>query len=153
MDFSGLTHLIVDVSVAGVCGTSAIHDFGSDRIPGAAARAREREKFHADMTSTRPLALTHRFVPFVVEEFGRLGEHARAILFELASGYATRRLPGLVGSPEWSTLLQRSLRDWRQRFSLAMNGIHASIAIDAISRTSTSGVSMVVPRQIVSFGY
>ena len=57
------------------------------RIPGHAARLiREKEKFDDDKHSGGDPVVSrgHRLVPFVVEDGGRLGQHALALLRELA---------------------------------------------------------------------
>jgi hypothetical protein len=57
-------------------------------IPGYAAKLVEDRKFYADKTSERPVARIHgglhTLVPFAVEDGGRLGAHAQALLRMLA---------------------------------------------------------------------
>ena len=97
--------------------------------PGAAARQAEIHKFRQDENSSRPLRSVHRFIPFAVEEFGRLGDHAEAFLYEMAKAATTSRghllhLPD--DSPQAKHFLQQKLKNWRQRFSLAVNCVHAA---------------------------
>ncbi len=57
-------------------------------IPGYAAKLVEDRKFYADKTSKRPVSRIHgglhTLVPFAVEDGGRLGTHAQALLRTLA---------------------------------------------------------------------
>ena len=59
------------------------------RVPGfIAAKAREDAKLDEDFRSASPVSQVHggrhRLVPFVLEEVGRFGDHALAILLEIA---------------------------------------------------------------------
>ena len=58
------------------------------RVPGFAAKAREDAKLDEDFRSASPVSQVHggrhRLVPFVLEEGGRFGDHALAILLEIA---------------------------------------------------------------------
>jgi len=76
-------HLLIDVSIT-TTSRAAILDYA--HIPGFAARAQERAKFskYAPLLQEGCYLHRHRFVPFVLEDGGRLGEHARALLVELA---------------------------------------------------------------------
>ena len=78
------------------------------RIPGHAARLREKEKFDDDKKSGDPVVSRgHRLVPFVVEDGGRLGQHALALLRELAERGVGRansghqRLGGCSAQHRW----------------------------------------------------
>ena len=54
--------------------------------PGMVAAAAEDTKFNKDRTSSLPITTSfHRLVPFALEESGRLGRHALALLRELAA--------------------------------------------------------------------
>ncbi len=50
-------------------------------VPGFAAKQAEDRKFKSDAASPKPVATSHggkhTFVPFAVEDVGRLGAHAR----------------------------------------------------------------------------
>jgi hypothetical protein len=123
--------VIIDVTVAGVLAPVRAANNGSQYFlssPGAAARRAEALKFRQDLNSSRPLRSVHRFIPFAVEEFGRLGDHAEAFLYEMAVAATTNRthmqhLPD--DSPPAKHFLQQKLKNWRQRISLAVNGMHA----------------------------
>eukprot|EP00873_Tetraselmis_striata_P000157 jgi/Tetstr1/420421/TSEL_011536.t1 len=66
----GGVHMVLDVAVTGVYrNTIAVHAASQ---PGYAARQRERTKFSLDAKSARPVQRRHRFVPYVMEEGGRL---------------------------------------------------------------------------------
>ena len=58
-------------------------------VPGYAAKQAEDRKFLADRTSTKPISTIqgdpHILIPFAVEDGGRLGGHAQALLRALAS--------------------------------------------------------------------
>ena len=59
---------------------------GRFNTPGLAAREAEEVKFKNDRESSLPTSLgPHRLVPFAIEEFGRFGRRAMALLRELAS--------------------------------------------------------------------
>ena len=79
-------HLLIDVSITGVYRDPVLDDVS--RIPGFAAKAREDAKLDEDFRSASPVSQVHggrhRLVPFVLEEGGRFGDHALAILLEIA---------------------------------------------------------------------
>ena len=87
-------------------------------------------KFRQDANSSRPLRSVHRFIPFAVEEFGRIGDHAEAFLLEMAKA-ATVSRPHLLhlpdDSPPMRFYLQQKLKNWRQRISLAVNCTHVAL--------------------------
>jgi hypothetical protein len=126
--------VILDVTVPGVVAPArrvhSRHVEGHLTTPGAAARSAEMCKFRQDANSSRPLRSVHRFVPFAVEEFGRIGDHAEAFLFEMAKA-ATAGRPHLLhlpdDSPPMRFYLQQKLKNWRQRISLAVNCAHAAL--------------------------
>ena len=57
---------------------------GSFGKPGLAAAKAEARKFSDDAKSVSPVGGQHRLVPFAVEEPGRFGRHALALLLEIA---------------------------------------------------------------------
>ena len=79
-------HLLVDGVVTTVYRNTRQRETGD--IPGYAAKLVEDRKFYADKTSERPVARIHgglhTLVPFAVEDGGRLGAHAHALLRMLA---------------------------------------------------------------------
>ena len=124
--------VLLDVTVPGVMApvraSSQSHLYFLSS-PGAAARQAEAKKFRQDENSSRPLRSVHRFIPFAIEEFGRLGNHAEAFLFEMAKAATSSRghllhLPD--DSPQAKHYLKHKLKSWRQRFSLAVNITHAA---------------------------
>ena len=82
-DFYGESrHLVVDC-----CCTSVRRDEIEEHfdVPGYAARVAEKRKFDNDDASSRPVRTDgHTLVPFVVEDGGRLGDQALALLWNLA---------------------------------------------------------------------
>jgi len=71
-------------------------------VPGYAAKQAEDRKFLADMTSSQPIAASngghHVLVPFAMEDGGRLGAHAQALLRALAIAAIFKgRTPPMVG--------------------------------------------------------
>ena len=58
-------------------------------VPGFATKQAEDMKFLADMTSRQPIAVAHGgphiLVPFAIEDGGRMGAHAHALLVALAA--------------------------------------------------------------------
>ena len=113
----------MDVSITGVYRNAVLADVS--RIPGfAAAKSREDAKLDEDFRSPSPVARCHggrhRLVPFVLEEGGRFGDHALALLAELAEQGA---LSGKLKAPEsWSCSSPRAassywIRRWMQEIS------------------------------------
>ncbi len=96
-----------------------------ETIPGYAAKQTEKKKFLADMTSRQPIAAMHGgphiLVPFAIEDGGRLGAHAQALLRALAtSALAKGRTPPFAKSVEDMThpmLVSRWVRRWYHRIS------------------------------------
>ena len=81
----------------------------------------------------------HRLVPLVVEEFGRLGDHAEAFLHEMAQAATANRshlqhLPD--DHPALTVYLQKKLNNWRQRISSAVNCIHAVFLKERLTKTT-----------------
>ena len=77
-------HLLIDVTVASVfLGAMLKHD--RFNVPGYAAAEAEASKFSNDVNSRASVAGQHRLVPFALEESGRIGPHALALLHELAA--------------------------------------------------------------------
>jgi hypothetical protein len=139
--YEGLTHLVIDVTVGSPL--AGCHLDLAAANPGHVANKLETLKFAADSNSSLCLGMAHRFVPFAVEEFGRLGDHAQALLYEWACRLVATHRPELLGSPAGKLAVQHQLRIWRQRLSLAVNVTHAQSALNADSnntRTLLSGV-------------
>ena len=90
--FHANRHLYVDVTIAGVFLSGSPW-----QTPGGAAAAAEARK-RGRPAAAELLAGGHEFVPFAVEECGRLGACAHRLLRELARRAAGRRSPGGDGS-------------------------------------------------------
>jgi hypothetical protein len=121
--------IILDVTVPGVVALARNSGIFMTN-PGSAARRAESAKFCQDANSSRPLRSVHRFVPFAVEEFGRIGDHAEAFLFEMAKAATVGRSHLLHmpdDSPPKRFFLKQKLKNWRQRISLAVNCAHALV--------------------------
>ena len=117
-------HLLIDVSITGVYRDAVLDDVS--RVPGFAAKAREDAKLDEDFRSASPVSQVHggrhsRLVPFVLEEGGRFGDHALAILLEIAELGGAQT--GKLKVPEsWSCSNPQAasaywVRKWKQEVS------------------------------------
>eukprot|EP00873_Tetraselmis_striata_P009441 jgi/Tetstr1/429705/TSEL_019600.t1 len=106
LDYMGPgVHLVLDAAVTCVFRNSIAAQVAVQ--PGYAARLREQTKFRVDACSSQPVARRHRFVPCVLEEGGRPGEHLLALLKELAErGIASGHLKQ---PPSWRELRPAAL--------------------------------------------
>ena len=94
-------------------------------VPGFAARQAEDRKFLADRTSTQPISAVHGgphiLVPFAIEDGGRLGSHAQALLRSLATTALNKgRTPPFARRVEKLTHnmhISLWVRRWQQRLS------------------------------------
>jgi hypothetical protein len=74
-------------------------------IPGYAVKQAEDRKLQADKSSRQPIAVMHGgphiIVPFAIEDGGRLGDHAHAMLRALATSALAkgRQPPFAKGDP------------------------------------------------------
>ena len=83
-DFDGLgRHVAMDVGITSPFSNSAL-SAGSHQRPGSTASAYEQNKIRAVLGVGAALHRTWRFIPFIIEDGGRLGAHAAAFLSELA---------------------------------------------------------------------
>ena len=75
-------HLVIDAVVTTMYRNKVLHKVAS--IPGYATKQAEDKKLLADRTSSHPIATPHGgphvLVPFAMEDGGRLGAHAHALL-------------------------------------------------------------------------
>jgi hypothetical protein len=66
-------------------------------VPGYATKQAEDRIFWADKTSSKPISAVnggpHILVPFAIEDGGRQGSHAHALLRALATATLARRRP------------------------------------------------------------
>ena len=119
-------HLVVDCAVAGVYQKSMLRD-GLWRRAGAAARMRERHKIRADARADHPVQHDHTFVPFVVEDGGRLGLQALDLLDRLARRAAQHSGDG---DPQ---LAARIRTRWLQELSTMVHSRQAWFITDSIT--------------------
>ncbi len=104
---------------------------------GYAAKHAEDMKFLADMTSYQPISAVnggpHILVPFAIEDGGRLGAHAQALLRSLAIASLTkgRTPPFAKGAEHMTHNMHVSLwvRRWQQRLS---TWVHLSTSRHAV---------------------
>jgi hypothetical protein len=87
MDFAeGGRHLIIDGVETNVYKNTVLQKVAT--IPGFAAKQTEDKKFKADADSSHPVVVhhggRHRFIPFAMEDGGRIGAHGQATLRMLA---------------------------------------------------------------------
>jgi len=84
--FADGRHLVIDVGITTVYKNTMLHQVAT--IPGYAAKQAEDRKFLKDRTSSQPIAASnggqHVLVLFAMEDGGRLGAHAEALLRALA---------------------------------------------------------------------
>jgi len=116
-------HLVIDVSVAHVCTTSNQRSAWS--TPGASARLVEDSKVRSYRGDCE--ARGHRFVPFVVEDGGRVGGQATALLDELAV-----RAAMIPRAGSWTEVRREESRGtllarWLQMISIAIHGSGAEL--------------------------
>ena len=120
--FADDRHLVIDAVMTTVVYKSAVMEKVST-VPGFAAEQAKDTKFLADKTSTQPIfglyGGPHILVPFAIEDGGRLGAHAHALLRSLATtALAKGRTPTFARGVEKLTHnMQISLwvRRWQQR--------------------------------------
>jgi hypothetical protein len=98
-------------------------------VPGYAAKQAEDRKFLADKTSSQPIYAVnggpHILVPFAIEDGGRLGAHAQALLRSPATATLTKgRTSPFANGVELMThnmLVSLWVRRWQQRLSSWLN--------------------------------
>ena len=90
--FADERHLVIDAVVTTLY-RNTVHQQVANILEYAAKQA-EGRKFLADMTSTQPIAASNGgqyvLVPFAMEDGGRLGAHAQALLMAMASSAITK---------------------------------------------------------------
>jgi hypothetical protein len=133
--FADGRHLVIDAVMTTVYRNTALEKVAT--VPGFAAKQAEDRKFRADQTSSQPISAVHGgphiLVPFAVEDGGRLGAHAQALLRALASAALAkgRSPPFARGLDKLTHNMQISLwvRRWQQRLSA---WVHLSISRHAM---------------------
>jgi hypothetical protein len=116
-------HLVIDAVMTTVYRNTILEKVAT--VPGFAAKQAEDRKLLADRTSTQPISAVHGgphiLVPFAIEDGGRLGAHAQALLRSLATAaLAKGRAPPFArGVDNITHNMQVSLwvRRWQQRLS------------------------------------
>ena len=94
-------------------------------VPGFAAKQVEDTKFKADMTSAHPISTAnggrHTFVPFAIEDGGRIGAHGQVVMRMLGEHAVAKGKipPGPKNATPPSSPVAVSLwvRKWQQRLS------------------------------------
>ena len=121
-------HLVIDCCCTSVRREAVELHFDD---PGFAVRAAEKLKFDNDAMSSRPVRTDgHVLVPFVVEDGGRFGDHALALLWNLAlrgsgpRGHLTLR-PGRVAPTVTATAGWWAAK-WLGTLSWTIARFHAS---------------------------
>ena len=103
-------HWVIDVSVVSVMTDDRLRRGSVGLVPGAAARGVEQDKRRK--YQTRVEREGHRFIPFIMEECGRLGQEATSLLEELV----TLRVDRFRQSEDWGVrtpeLRRRILQGW-----------------------------------------
>ena len=137
-------HILIDVSITGVYRDAVLDDVS--RIPGFAAKAREDAKLDEDFRSASPVSQCHggrhRLVPFVLEEGGRFGDHALALLSEIAELGAQS---GKLKAPEsWASSSPNAasaywVRKWKQEVSGWLQVTMSDTLLRQTSRASVYG--------------
>jgi hypothetical protein len=133
--FADGRHLVVDAVMTTVYRNTVLRKVAT--VPGYAAKQAEDRKFLADKASSQPIAAIHGgphvLVPFAVEDGGRLGAHAQALLRALATVALAkgRKPPFARGMDEMKHPMLVSLwvRRWQQRVS---SWLHLSISRHAV---------------------
>ena len=124
LDFFGEgQHLVMDAVVTTVYRNTVLHQVST--IPGYAAKQAEDRKFYADRTSADPVSSIHGgphvLVPFAMEDGGRLGAHAQALLRTLVVVALDKgRRPPFshrAATPSVPTLTSLWVQRWQQRLS------------------------------------
>ena len=116
-------HLLIDATVASVYCLAMLKPGCFDK-PGLAAAKAEARKFSDDAKSASPVGGQHRLVPFAVEESGRFGRHALALLRELADrgvkdGFL--KPPTSWRAPKHSSVVSHWVSQWLQDISLSLS--------------------------------
>jgi hypothetical protein len=128
--FADGRHLVIDAVMTTVYMNTALEKAAT--VPGFAAKQAEDRKLRADRSS-QPISAAHGgphvLVPFAIEDGGRMGAHAQALLRSLAlAALAKGRSPPFArGVDNLTHNMQISLwvRRWQQRLSA---WVHLSIS-------------------------
>ena len=120
-------HWVIDVSVVSVLTDDLVRRGSVGLVPGAAARRAEQRK--QQHYQARVEGAGHRFIPFVMEEGGRLGQEATSLLEELVG----LRVDRCRQSEDWGVrvpeLRRRILQGWLVRLSEAC---HEGVCLPAL---------------------
>ncbi len=121
--FADGRHMVIDAVMTSVYRNTVLEKVAT--ILSYAAKQLEDRKFLADKDSRQPIAVIyggpHILVPFAIEDGGRLGAHAQALLRALAIAALSkgRRPPFVKGAETMShnMLVSQWVRRWQQRLS------------------------------------
>ena len=99
--FADGRHLVIDAVMTTVYMNTVLENVAT--IPSVGAKQAENRKFLADKTYTQPISMVHGgphiLIPLAIEDGGRLGEHAQALLRSLATtALAKERTPPLANT-------------------------------------------------------
>ena len=133
--FADGRHLVIDAVMTTVYRNTMLEKVAT--VPGFAAKHAKDRKFLADRTSSQPISVVHGgphiLVPFAIEDGGRLGAHAQALLRSLAAAALAkgRTPPFAMGVERLAYNMQISLwvRRCQQRLSAL---VHLSISRHAV---------------------
>ena len=140
-DRSG-AHLFIDISWTGFS-QRAQHAGHAASTPLSAARAREQAK----RWDYRHLRQPHRFVPFVIERYGALGQSAQELLEELTR-IRGHRLRQEQWTATWTCPTFRSY--WRQRIAA---GFHHTVGLSFPTRALLHSQDLVGRSRRPASGY
>jgi len=129
--FADGRHLVTDAVMTTVYRKTVLHQVAT--VPGYAAKQAEDKKFLADKASRQPISTPHGgphiLVPFAIEDGGRLGGHAQALLGALATSTMAKGMtpPFARCTADLTYPMQISLwvRRWHQRIS---SWLHLSLS-------------------------
>jgi hypothetical protein len=121
--FANGRHMVIDAVMTSVYRNTVLEKVAT--VPGYAAKQAEERKFLADKNSRQTIAVIyggpHILVLFAIEDGGRLGAHAQALLRALAIAALSKgRSPPFVKGTEnmsHNMLVSQWVRRWQQRLS------------------------------------
>ena len=138
-------HLVIDAVVTTMCMNTFLQKVAS--IPGYAAKQAEDRKFQADRISSHPIATPHGgphvLVPFAMEDGGRLGANAQALLRTLAvTAIAKGRSPRAARKQEdalHGMAVSLRVQQWQQQQSTWLHLALSRQVIRLLCPATTSG--------------
>jgi hypothetical protein len=142
-------HLIIDEVVTTVYKNIVLQKVAS--IPGCATKQAEDRKLLADRTSSHPIATPRGgprvLVPFAMEDGGRHGAHAHALLRALAvTALAKGRSPSAARKQEdalYGMAVSLRVHQWQHRLSTWLQLALSSQVIRLLSPATSSGMQYI----------